>query len=139
MRRVLGIALVAAVLAVGGVADTAEPAAAAGAGAGAGAGTIVGQVDAGVQPVQWFEQARLWSPAVFAAAPPAGVCATTVAVNNLVIDYSLESPADGPLPAGALYSVGSFAPGGTFGGAIAGVCYVTGTIGNGALFTAMGV
>src|SRR5439155_5185931 len=51
--------------------------------------------------------------------------------------YSIESPAEGPLPAGILYNAGSFASGGTFGGtAPLGLCNVNGgVISNGDLFS----
>lgn len=136
MRRALGFLVVTAIFAIASVAPMTAPAGA----AGAGGGTIFGQVSTADQPVQWFAPVStlLWGPAVFAAAPTAGACATTVAFNNLIINYSLQSPAAGPIRAGLLYSVGSFAPGGTFAGGLGSLCGVNGTIGNGALFGATG-
>jgi len=131
IKRLIGSGVVAAALTVGMVAQTAAPANAAGV---AGA-VITGTVNTAVTPVQ-FQNVAL--AGAFVAAPTAGACATTVAVSNLFINYSLQSPAVGPIPAGTLYNVGSFAPGGTFGGSVAGVCTVSGTIGNGALFGATG-
>ena len=130
IKRLIGSGVVAAALTVGMVAQTAAPASAAGV---AGA-VITGTVNTAITPVQ-FQNVAL--AGAFVAAPTAGACATTVAVNNLTINYSLESPAEGPLPAGILFNVGSFAAGGTFGGGNA-VCTVNGAIGNGALFGATG-
>ena len=131
IKRLIGSGVVAAALTVGMVAQTAAPASAAGV---AGA-VITGTVNTAVSPVQ-FQNVAL--AGAFVAAPTAGACATTVSVQNLFINYSLQSAAVGPIPAGTLYNIGSFAPGGTFGGGNAACTVTNGTIGNGALFGATG-
>ena len=139
LKRLIGSGLLAGGVAVAMLVPSAAPAGAVN--GGAAFAVITGTVDTSATPVQFGNLALAGDFTAVQTAPTASAasCAGQVATTGVVIDYSIESPAEGPLPAGILYNAGHFDPAsGSFAGGDPTnlVCHVNGILGDGALYSA---